>query len=148
MGGLRALIESDPTTLADMMIPPTSLLLFSLLKNKLSDRNTEWVILVILVTFRTALNKLLGRRNEAVGWLSVVSNDKSLGSISSLISRTEKFPRLALNIRSFIVVSSRSICCTETANVFLVMTRGSEMFSTGISSAIDSIASRILLLTN
>ena len=41
MGGLRALIESDPTTLADMMIPPTSLLLFSLLKNKLSDRNTE-----------------------------------------------------------------------------------------------------------
>ena len=72
--------------------------LFSLLKNKLSVRNTACVILVLFVTFGVALKKLLGRLIEAVDWLDPISNDRSLESIFTLIFRSENVPRLALKV--------------------------------------------------
>ena len=148
-GGSRLWIELYPTTRAEMIIPPTSRSLLFLLKNKLSERKTACVILVLLVTLGSALNKLLGSLTEAVACVVVLSsNDRSLESILPFMLRFEKSPRLALKFWPNSMNWSRSTCCTESANVLRVITTGSEIFPTGISPTIDPIASSILLEDN
>ena len=98
-GGSRLSIELYPTTLAEMIIPPTSRSLLSLLKNKLSERKTACVILVLLVTLGTALNKLLGSLMEAVACVVILfSNDRSLESIVSSVFRFEKFAKISTEV--------------------------------------------------